>query len=339
VSYWNGGVDLSWELHPQYRDETFRVYSRRSGGGSYILVAEVTSCAQGSCSYRDRNVQAGRSYDYYVASVSSRTGVETASESAIQVHVPSPTPPPVPQGLRAVALDNAIYLAWEGNARNAEDFGYYRVYLEGGDGSVLLLGETDSEGFLDLLVENGNSYAYFVTSVDDQGHESGGSTLATGTPRPDFHGEWLYAFEDRPSLSGFRFPDSEAVNPVLPGSSPDRDFRLEVDANGWWLVPGPGVEVHRNALATTALRCGPAADAGCTEVTTAPSSNYSGADIGLAPGYSYVLRVPAGGGTWHYGVIRVTHTGWAQDGAIVLFDWAFQLQPGNPQLIRGGAAD
>jgi hypothetical protein len=28
----------------------------------------------------------------------------------------------------------------------------------------------------------------------------------------------------------------------------------------------------------------------------------------------------------------VTHVGWAQDGAIAIFDWAFQLQPGNPSL-------
>jgi hypothetical protein len=32
-------------------------------------------------------------------------------------------------------------------------------------------------------------------------------------------------------------------------------------------------------------------------------------------------------------VIRVTHVGSAQDGAIAIFDWAFQLQPGNPALI------
>ncbi len=336
AAYFNRGVDLVWELHPQWNGETFRVYSRRTGQGTYTLAAEVTSCSQGICRYRDTNVQAGRSYEYYVASVSPRSGLETASDFAVEVQVPQPVAPPVPGGLRGIALDNAVYLNWNDRAREASDFSHYRVWLEGGDGSVILLGETDSEGFLDLLVENGNTYGYFVTSVDSQGHESEGSTLATATPRPDFHGEFLYAFEDRPSLSGFRFPDSEAVNPVLPGTSQDRDFRLEVDADGWWLVPGPGVQVHQAAIPTTALRCGPAADAGCTEVTSAPTGNWGGGDIGLAPGFSYVLRMPAGQGEWYYGVIRITHVGFAQDGALAIFDWAFQLQPGNPALYRGG---
>jgi hypothetical protein len=333
ASYHGGGVDLSWELHPQWNAETFRIYSRRAGQGGYSLAAEVTSCAAGICRYRDLNVQAGRTYEYYVASVSPRTGLETASEYAVQVAVPQPTPPPVPGSVRGVALDGAAYLTWDTRARDASDFSYYRVYIEGADGEVLLLGETDSEGFLDLLVVNGTTYGYFVTAVDTDGHESAGSQLALVTPRPDWHGELLYAFEDQPALSGFRFPDSEEVNPVLPGTASDRDFRLEADANGWWLVPGPGVQVHRNPIATTALRCGPAADAGCTEVTTAPTSSYGSGDIGLAPGYSYVLRVPGGSGGWHYGVIRVTHVGWAQDGAIAIFDWAFQLQAGNPALI------
>ncbi|TVP46857.1 MAG: hypothetical protein EA350_06195 [Gemmatimonadales bacterium] len=332
ASYFGGGVDLSWELDARWQNETFRVYSRRSGQASYVLVAEVTSCTQGVCRYRDLNVQPNRTYEYYVASFSARTGLETASEYAVEVFVPQAIAPQAPGGLRTAALDGAAYLSWDDRARAAEDFSFYRVYLKGGDGSVLLLGETDSEGFLDLLVENGSTYAYFVTSVDSQGHESQGSALVEVTPRPDFHGEFLYAFEDRPSLSGFRFPDSEDTNPVLPGTANDRDFRIEADAGGWWLVPGPGVEVHRSPIATSALRCGPAADAGCTEVTIAPSSNYGSGDIGLAPGFSYVLRMPDGAGNWYHGVVRITHTGFAQDGAIVIFDWAFQLQAGNPAL-------
>jgi hypothetical protein len=29
----------------------------------------------------------------------------------------------------------------------------------------------------------------------------------------------------------------------------------------------------------------------------------------------------------------VSHLGFAQDGAIAIFDWAYQLQPGNPSLV------
>jgi hypothetical protein len=330
--YYNGAVTLAWELDAGWDGESFRVYGKRRSDADFFLIAEVTSCSGGRCTYLDRNIVANVTYEYYVAAFDSRTGTETASEHAVEVFVPAPVPPPVPGGPDAIALDDAIYLTWDDRSREAADFSFYRVYLEGGDGSVILLGETDSEGFLDLLVENGNTYGYFVTAVDDLGHESDGSALAEATPRPDFHGEFLYAFEDVPAQSGFRFQESELLDPIVSGTSGERHFRLEVDDDGWWLVPGPGVEIHQQAYFTTALRCGPAADAGCTDLRQAPASDYAPWDMTLIPEHSYVLRVPAEGGGWRYGVIRVTHVGWAQDGAIAIFDWAFQLQIGNPSL-------
>lgn len=331
VWYYAEAVNLRWELHPQWDGDAFRIYGKRTSDANWFLVAEVSNCRDSHCSYSDVNISPGRTYEYYVASVNPRTGDETASEFAIEVFVPQPSPPPVPAELDAVPLDDALFLRWS-DASRVEDFGFYRIYLEGGDGDVILLGETDSEGFLDLLVQNGNTYGYFVTAVDDLGHESGGSPLAEGTPRPDYHGELLFAFEDHPDLAGFRFQESEATDPILPGTSADRHFRLEADSEGWWLVPGPGVEVHEESYVTTALRCGPASDDGCADVRMAPSSGYQTHDLGLAPGLSYVLRVPAEGDQWRYGVIRISHVGFAQDGAVALFDWAFQLQVGNRAL-------
>ena len=43
--------------------------------------------------------------------------------------MPSFTPPPVPQALNVVALDNTNYVRWGDTARSADDFAYYRVYL------------------------------------------------------------------------------------------------------------------------------------------------------------------------------------------------------------------
>jgi hypothetical protein len=333
--YYARAVHLSWDLHPQWDGQTFRVYGKRVTDEDFFMIAEVTSCSDGRCTYVDLNVAPGITYEFYVASVSSLTGREGASEYAVEVFVPQPVPPPVPGSLDAVPLDGAIFLKWDDRSRGASDFSFYRVYLEGEEGESFLLGETDSEGFLDLLVENGNSYGYFVTAVDDQGHESDGSPLAVGAPRPDFHGELVYAFEDRAELSGFRFQESEAFNPIVSGTDPNRHFRLEADETGWWLVPGPGVQLHREGYFTTQLRCGPAADDGCTDIRQAPASNYSGDAMSLVPEYAYVLRTPADDGGWRYGVIRVSHVGWTQDGAIVIFDWAFQLQVNNRALLPG----
>src|SRR5688572_6367168 len=144
AAYYAGGVTVSWELPGDWDGEVFRVYAKRSTDTRYSLVAEVTSCAASVCSYTDRNVQSGRSYDYYVAAVSPSSGVETSSDDAVRVQVPDPVPPPVPAELEVVALDRANYLRWGTGARAASDFSFYRVYLRNANGGSSLMGETDS---------------------------------------------------------------------------------------------------------------------------------------------------------------------------------------------------
>jgi hypothetical protein len=319
-------------MGPGWNDEPFRVFGKRLSDTDYFFIAEVTNCSGGLCSYTDVNILPDITYEYYVAAVS-LSGLETPSDWSVEVYVPTPTPPPDPASVEVVALDNAVYLRWSNNARNAADFSFYRVYLLEGDGTSFLLGETDSEGFLDLLAANGNTYSYFATAVDDQGHESSGSVAADGTPRPDYHGEWIYAHEDVPGHSGFRFGLDELTYPILEGNSPSRHFRMEVDAEGWWLVPGPGTEVYNGFWETTALKCGVGADSDCASVEVAPLTGYTSLDMPLYPQSTYVLRVVGDDGQLHYGAIRVNLLGYDQDGAaIMIFDWAYQLQAGNPNL-------
>jgi hypothetical protein len=331
-------VHLSWELPPQWDGESFRVYAKRTSDADYFLIADVTNCAGGFCSFSDVNVVAGATYDYYVSAVSPRSGLETASANSVRVSVPQPVAPPIPSEVRTVALDDANYVRWGTNARDASDFSHYRVWLVSEDTSYLL-GETDSEGFLDLLAANGFTYTYFISSVDDQGHESGGSQVAEGTPRPDFTSEWVYDFFSVPASAGFRFQESEDSNPIVDGSSASRHFRLEVDNEGWWLVPGPDTSVYPSGFATTALKCGVAADSGCDALEQAPESGYVAQDIGLSPQTTYVMRVRGDDGQTRYGAIRIQLLGFDEsDRPIMIFDWAYQLQPGNPNLAPEAAS-
>jgi len=332
ATYYNGVVTVSWELAPEWNGEAFRLYSRRTTDTGWFFIAEVTSCAGGECLYQDINVLESQTYEYYVSAVGS-TG-ETAS-GTVSVFVPPFTPPPIPDQPRVIALDNANYLTWGTISREGvPDFSFYRVYLDDA-GTEYLLGETDSEGFLDLLAANGSTYAYFVTAVDRDGHESDprSSPRASGTPRPDYHGEWLWAFQDQPAWSGFRFQADESSIPILDGNDPTRDFRLESDGVQWWLVPGPNAAVSTTSWITTALKCGVAADATCTDITVAPATGYTTGAVELFPQTTYVMRTDEGGGNVNYGAIRVEFLGFDQTAPIMIFDWAFQLQSNNPNLV------
>lgn len=336
ASYYGGVVTVTWALASDWNGEPFRVYSRRITDSDYFFIAEVTNCAGGFCEYDDINIVSGETYEYYVAAVDPDSGLETASDFSVTVLVPAAVAPPAPNGVLVVALDNANFIQWGDGARQATDFSFYRVYQQGADNEEFLLGETDSEGFLDLLAANGDSYAYFVTAVDSDGHESAASAVAWGTPRPDFHGEWVWDHFARPADSGFRFQSSDGANPIVMGNSSLRHFRLEVDSFGFWLVPGPDAAVYPVGFATTALKCQVGADDNCSDVSTAPTSGYVGQDMQLESQTSYVLRVLGDDGEVHYAVIRVGMLGYDQnDDGIMIFDWAYQLQAGNPDLISG----
>ena len=59
--------------------------------------------------------------------------------------------------------------------------------------------------------------------------------------------------------------------------------------------------------------------------------------MGLIPQNTYALRVRGDDGLIHFGAVRVTLLGFDQDGAaIMIFDWSYQLQPGNPSLTPSG---
>ena len=336
VGYYNRAVTVYWDLASGWNGETFRVFSKRVGDTSFLLIADVTSCSGGSCEYTDTNIVSNVSYDYFVSALDPDTGVETDSDVTLRVSVPSFSPPPVPTDLEVVALDANNYIRWNDDARSVSDFSAYRIYLLSDGGATLtLLGHSDSPGFLDALAENGVTSSYAVSSVDLYGHESGTSGSAEGTPRPDFAGELVYSFIDEPDLSGFRFAESDQLDPIVPGGSDTRHFRLETDASGWWLVPGPSADVFPQGDLTTGLKCGVGADAQCYDWTTAPLSGYSHADIAVEPEFTYMWRVVEGDGVARYGALRVTLLGTDQFGAgLMIFDWAYQLQGGNPQLVR-----
>jgi hypothetical protein len=334
--YYAGGVDIHWRTGDGWNGETFLVYGKRASDSEYFFIAEVTSCIDGDCVYRDVNVLPRVTYEYYVSAFDEGTGLETASPYSVEVHVPDPIPPAVPEEVTSVALDNSAYLHWDNSAAGETDFAAYRVYLADADGD-LFLGETDSPGFIDLVAENGLTSTYYVTSVDDQGHESDASELVSCTPRPDYTGEVIYSHRDRPEQSGFRFQEAEDFEAVMHGNGRDRHFRIESDREGVWVVPASGVRIYPEARWTTSLKCGPGADGDCVSWELAPTSGFSSDRAVLLPGYTYMFRVTGDDGEVRFGAIRASIMGFDQDDReLVIFDWAYQTQAGNPRMNPAG---
>jgi hypothetical protein len=331
-------VAVTWLPPQQWNDEPFRVYARRADGSSFFLVATVTSCTVDGCTYLDRNVAHGRTYEYFVATVNERTGEETESAYRDAVLVPAYSRPAAPVGGNAVALDGSLFLRWT-DGGNGGNLSRYIVYLTRIDDQAYLyhMGETDATGFLDLRTQNGHRYGYRVAAVDTLGHVGALGAEFDGVPRPDFRGELVFAHAGAPTASGFRFVESEAIDPIVGGTGANAHWRFEADAAGWRVVPLNGVRVTEYPGRTTALVCGPGADDGCRAAEVAPASGYGTAAVEVQPEFSYVFQVPAAGGAVNYGVIRVQLLGTDQQGRdLMIFDWAYQLVPNEPRLDRQG---
>jgi len=329
-------VDLTWDPPVNWNQEPFRVYGRRIGGSGFFLIATVTSCTVNGCVYRDRNVTAGNSYEYYVATTNEDTNEEAPTDFREQVLVPAATVPATPLADSAVALDNAAYVRWrDGGA--GQSLWKYQVYLTRIDNQTYLyaMGETDSPGFVDLRATNGHVYGYRIAAVDTLEHVSALSPEITVVPRPDYAGELIYSFQTNAAQSGFRFQTTDSAEPIVAGTATNAQWRLEHDAGGWKIVPLNGTSVVEYSGRTTALACGPGADAGCRAATRAPAAGYSTAPVAINPEFSYVFRVTGGDGQTHYGVIRASILG--SDGAghdLMIFDWAYQTIANDLRLNR-----
>lgn len=329
-------VDVKWNPPSSWNDEPFRVYARRAGGSGFFLIATVTSCTSQGCVYRDRNVTGGTSYEYYVATANEDTNEETPTDFRETVQVPTLTTPATPQLDSAVALDNAAFIRWH-DGGNGANLWKYLVYLTRIDGTSYLygLGETDGTGLVDTRATNGHVYGYRIAAVDTMEHVSALSAEVTVAPRPDAAGELVYSFQTNPTLSGFRFQNAESANPIVDGGAATAQWRLEHTAAGWKIVPLNGTSVVEFSGRTTALACGPGADADCRAATRAPAAGYVTTPITVNPEFSYVFRVTGSDGQPHFGVIRASILG--SDGAghdLMIFDWAYQLIANDVRLSR-----
>jgi hypothetical protein len=324
------GVLLRWTDANDDRVTDYVVYSRPSTGASWDRRGATTSNT-----FHDAGVP---NLQYYVTS-EDIDGRESRASNVITIDERNRLP--APSDLISVSLDRAIQLSWPSNARVYDPglFDYYRVYSTPydldlnlcDDQSWALEGTTVSEDFLSTGLPNGVPRCFAVSTVSRDGHESVWSPARADTPRYDARNVYVDAYQAAPATSGFRFfdPSTQAFGLVTSGSRTDLDFRIDQRQDGsLWFTPIRGdVKI---ALYSTS----PVTD--LTSIDVAPvRSAFSGTAIEAVPGYAYVFEMQLADGL-HYGAIRVTHTG----ADYLIFDWAYQTDPGNPELqrIRGVAS-
>jgi hypothetical protein len=248
--------------------------------------------------------------------------------------------PPAPHELVSTSLDGAIALSWTDNAHDWDPglFLLYRVWSSRYDlDAERCVGGWDVEGttvapeFVVGALGNGVPHCFRVEAETIEGVTSAFSPIRFDTPRFDAAGVALFAGEVDNTRAGFRFwvdqnGDARATRAELAIIAPGDvsvDFALHRDPDGsFWLEPrraGTRIAVWGNAPV-----------ASLTEIDLAPATGYTRDLVEALPGWGYVVEMDGPDGWKRFGALRITAAG----AGYLLLEWAFQDDPGNPELLR-----
>ena len=202
----------------------------------------------------------------------------------------------------------------------------------------LVEGTTVAPEFLVGALANGVPRCFSVTAVSVDGFESDRSPLRGDTPRPDSRNVALVRRADHArtapaSASGMTLTTTARPSPASwawcgSADAPDIDFFVDRDGNGdLFLTPvraGTGVEFYDENDPVEDL----------TSIDFAEDLTYRTTGIQALPGFGYVFETDGGDGFVRYGAVRVQHVGTT----FLILDWAFQTDPGNPELLVWGVS-
>jgi len=321
------GILLVWDVVSDGNLASYRVYSRGSSSGSFILRGETTSNT-----FHDNGVPF---LEYFVTAVDDAGNESDASnvitvDERLQLDRPS--------SLSSISLNGAIHLEWADNAylTNPTRFKWYRIYSASYDldtglcgGSWSLEGTTIAPEFLASALTNGSPRCFGVSDLSTEGYESLWSPLRQDTPRPAARNLLVFALQQDATKAGFRFwndanndgrGQSAELGLVENGNAADIDFRITRGVGDTlWIEPvfsGTRMQVYSQV-------------ADLTSIDFAPAAGYSRIALQAVPTYGYVFEIVEGT-QLRYGALRVSHV--SRD--YVIFDWSFQTDLGNPELIR-----
>uniref|UniRef100_A0A7C4XJA2 Fibronectin type-III domain-containing protein n=1 Tax=candidate division WOR-3 bacterium TaxID=2052148 RepID=A0A7C4XJA2_UNCW3 len=223
-------------------------------------------------------------------------------------------PPAVPRGLTSITGDESVMLTWYQNTE--PDLAGYRIYRgPAPEGPYILIGETNLDYFLDYGLANGYTYYYAISAFDIHNNESELSyETVFDTPRPEGYNEKLFDYSEYPDFSGWDFSSYK----VVPYNYPHCDFYFGYDnqfGSSFLYIQNPGGLIQDMGYTSS-----------FDEIGYAPTDGWSTSGMAEAiNGHTYVIW------TWdnHFAKIRITSV----NSSYVVFDWAYQIDPGNPELV------
>ena len=223
------------------------------------------------------------------------------------------TPPAAPRGLYSVTGDTEVSLRWLANTES--DIAGYRIYeapcADGPSCPYDRVGSTAATQFVVSGLSNGVTRYFAVAAVDVAGNESQLSVENWyDTPRPEGSAV-IGNFVIDPVGAGWDFSAFSARS----SSDPETDIFFGYNGAVHQMFAMDALTDIQDAGYSTTL------DA----VDWAPDNGWSPTGTAeLIPGHCYVVWTRDN----HYAKFRVT----GLTNSVVSFDWAYQTDPGNPEL-------
>lgn len=221
-------------------------------------------------------------------------------------------PPHTVDGVYSVTGDGQVTIYWRANQEN--DIAYYKVYRNSAPtGTFTLIGSTPNTSFVDTNVTNGVTYYYAVAAVNLSGQESAELSFENvfDTPRPEGFGVTLTNTFTADATSGWDF-SAQARRSSLDSLT---DIYYGSQAGHNLVFAPPDTKIQDAGFVT--LR----------DVDFAPPSGWSAdGEVEAIVGHSYIVLTRDD----HYAKFEVK----SLDSSSMVMDWAYQIDPNNPELTR-----
>lgn len=236
--------------------------------------------------------------------------------------------PARPRGVRSVTGDGQILIEWYPNEEtDLKGYVIYRSFSEYKDYVEIATVGPKVRSYIDNDVKNGTTYYYAVTAFDYDGNESDLSPeIVDDTPRPAGKNVKLFDYILEPNRSGFDF--SDANKGVQPFDRRGVDIYFGVgNIDGELTVPfiyATSDDVEMQDMGYTKSM---------DDVDMSPVEGFTFGVVEAIIGHTYCFYLPDN----NFAKIRITDLKMDLVGddvinAWVVFDWAYQLQKGNPEL-------